>query len=76
MRGCLRCGGEERRGAAGAVWRGRDGGTFYRGGEVVVGRGDGRPSSSRRCAIKAPVTRRGDEEAVMTHGEIEVELVV
>jgi hypothetical protein len=43
---------------------------------VVVGRGDGRPSGSRRCAIKAPVTRRGDEEAVMTHGEIEVESVV
>jgi hypothetical protein len=25
------------------VWRGGDGGAFYRGGEVVVGRGDGRP---------------------------------
>jgi hypothetical protein len=35
-----RCGGEERRGAAGTVWRGGDGGTFYRGGEAVVRRGD------------------------------------
>jgi hypothetical protein len=32
-RGRSRCGGEERWGAAGVVWRGRDGGTFSRGGE-------------------------------------------
>jgi hypothetical protein len=35
MRGRSRCRGEERRGAAGAVWRGRDGGAFYRAGETV-----------------------------------------
>jgi hypothetical protein len=41
MRGCSRCGGEERRGVAGKGWRGGDGGMFYRGGEAVVGRGNG-----------------------------------
>jgi hypothetical protein len=62
--------GEERRGAVGAVWRGGDGGTFDRGGEAVVGRGDG-----RRCTIKAPITLRGDDGAVTIHGEIEEESV-
>jgi hypothetical protein len=75
MRGCSRCGGEERRGAAGAVCRGGDGGAFYRGGEVVVRRGDSRPSGGRRCTIKEPVTRRGDDGAAMIHGEIEEEMV-
>jgi hypothetical protein len=42
MRRCSRREGEERR-AASAVWRGGDGGAFYRCGEAVVGRGDGRP---------------------------------
>jgi hypothetical protein len=76
MRGHSRCGGEERKGAAGAVWRGRDGVAFYRGGEAVVGRGDSRPSGDRRCTIKALVTRRGDDGAEMIHGEIEEESVV
>jgi hypothetical protein len=49
---------------------------FYRGGEAVVGRGDGRPSGGRRCAIKAPLTRRGDDEAATIHGEIEEESVM
>jgi hypothetical protein len=40
-RGRSRCGGEQRRGAAGVVWRGEDGETFYRGGQAVVVRGDG-----------------------------------
>jgi hypothetical protein len=44
------------RGAAGAVWRGRNGGAFYRDGEAVVGRGDGRPSGGQWYTIKAPVT--------------------
>jgi hypothetical protein len=57
------------------VWRGGDGSTFYRGGEAVAGRGDGRPTSGRRCAIKAPVTQRGDDGAAMIHGEIEEESV-
>jgi hypothetical protein len=70
MRGHSRCRGEERRGAVSAEWRGGDRGTFYRGGEAVVGRGDGRPSGSWRCAIKAPVTRRGDDRAATIHGEL------
>jgi hypothetical protein len=74
-RGHSRRGGEERRGAASAVWIGRDGGTFYRGGEAVVGMGDGRPSSSQRCTIEAPVTRRGYDGAAMIHGEIQEESV-
>jgi hypothetical protein len=60
----------------GMVWRGGDGGAFYWGGEAVVGSGDGRPSDSRRCATKAPVTRRGDDGAATIHGEIEEESVV
>jgi hypothetical protein len=60
---------------AGAVWRGGDGGAFYRGGEAVEGRGDGWPSGGQRCAIKAPVTRRGDDGAATIHGEIEEESV-
>jgi hypothetical protein len=60
----------------GAVWRGGDGGTFYRGGEAAVGRGDSQPSGGRRCAIKASITQRGDDGAAMIHGEIEEELVV
>jgi hypothetical protein len=76
MRGRSRCRGEERRGVAGSVWRGRDGGVFYRGGEEVVGRGDGQPSGGRRCAIKAPDTRSGDDGATTIHGEIEEESVV
>jgi hypothetical protein len=40
---------------------------------IVVGRQDGRPSGGRRCAIKAPVTRRGDDGAAMIHGETEEE---
>jgi hypothetical protein len=40
-----------------------------------VGRGDGRPSGGQRCAIKALVTRRGDDGAAMIHGEIEEESV-
>jgi hypothetical protein len=75
MRGRSRCGGEERRGAAGMVWRCRDRGAFYRVGEAVVGRGDVRPSDSWRCAIKAPVTRRGDDGVATIHGQIEEELV-
>jgi hypothetical protein len=55
------------------VWRDGDEGTFYRGGEAVVGRGDSRPSGGQRCAIKALVTRRGDDGAAMIHGEIEEE---
>jgi hypothetical protein len=43
MRRCLRCGGEGRRRAVSAVWRGGDRDTFYRGGEAVVGRGDDQP---------------------------------
>jgi hypothetical protein len=74
-RGRSRCGGEERRGVAGAMWRGGDGGAFYRGWEAVVGRGDGRPSSGRRCAIKASITRRGDNVAATIDGEIEEESV-
>jgi hypothetical protein len=75
MRGCSSCGDEERRGAAGAVWRGRDGVLFYRGGEAVVGWGDSRPSGGHRSAITAPDTRRGDDGAASIHGEIEEELV-
>jgi hypothetical protein len=75
-RGHSRSGGEERRGAASMVWRGGDGGTCYWGGEAVVGSGDGWPSGSRRCAIKAPVTQRGDDGAATIHGEIEEESVV
>jgi hypothetical protein len=60
----------------GMVWRGGDGGAFYWGGEAVVGSGDGRPSGNRRCATKAPVTRRGDDRAATIHGEIEEESVV
>jgi hypothetical protein len=41
----------------------------------MVGRGDGRPSGGQRCAIQAPVTRRGDNGAVTIHGEIEEESV-
>jgi hypothetical protein len=48
---------------------------FYRGGEVVVGRGNGRPSGGQRCAIKASVTLRGDDGAATIHGEIEEESV-
>jgi hypothetical protein len=40
---------------------------------IVVGRGDGRPSCGLRCAIKAPITRRGDDGATTIHGEIEEE---
>jgi hypothetical protein len=69
-RGRSSCRGEERRGAASAVWRGGDRGTFYWGGETVVGRGDGRPSGGQRCAIKASVTRRGDVGAATILGEI------
>jgi hypothetical protein len=64
--GGSRCRGEERRGAVGAVWRGGDRGTFYRGGEAVVGRGDGLPSGGRRCAIKAPISvgrRQGNDDS-------------
>jgi hypothetical protein len=43
MRRCSRHGGEGSRRAVSAVWRGGDGGTFYRGGKTVVGRGDSRP---------------------------------
>jgi hypothetical protein len=75
MRGRLRCGGEERRGAADAVWRGRDGVMFYRGGEAVVGWGDSRPSGGWRSAITAPDTQRGDDGAASIDGEIEEELV-
>jgi hypothetical protein len=75
MRGHSRCRREERRGAVGMVWRCGDGGAFYRVGEAVVGRGDVRPSDSWRCAIKAPVTRRGDDGVAMIHGQIEEELV-
>jgi hypothetical protein len=75
MRGRSRFGGEERRGAAGMVWRCRDGGAFYRVGEAMVGRGDVQPSDNWRCAIKAPVTRRGDDGVATIHGEIEEELV-
>jgi hypothetical protein len=57
------------------MWRGGDGGAFYRGGEAVVGRGDGQPSGGRRCAIKASVTQRGDDKAATIHGEIEEESV-
>jgi hypothetical protein len=57
------------------VWRDGDEGTFYRGGEAVVGRGDGRPSGGRRCASKAPVTQRGDDRAMTIHVEIEEESV-
>jgi hypothetical protein len=46
-RGRSRCGGEERRAAASAMWRGGDEGAFYRGGEVVARRGDSRPSGGR-----------------------------
>jgi hypothetical protein len=62
MRGCLRCGGEERRGAAGAVWRGRDGGTIYRGGE-------GRRSAKRQPEVRYQGTgymkgrRRGGDDS-------------
>jgi hypothetical protein len=52
------------------VWRGRDGAAFYRGGEKVVGRLEGRPSGGWRCTIKVSVTRRGDDRAAMIHGEI------
>jgi hypothetical protein len=46
MRRCLRHGGEMRRRAASVVWRGGDGGTFYRGGQ-------GRwPARRQWCAIK------------------------
>jgi hypothetical protein len=58
-----------------AVWRDGDGGAFYRGGVAVVGRGDDQPSGGWRCAIMAPVTRRGDDGAAMIHGEIEEESV-
>jgi hypothetical protein len=57
------------------VWRGGDGGAFYKVGEAVVKRGDGWPSDGRRCAIKALVTRRGDNGAATIHGEIEEESV-
>jgi hypothetical protein len=52
MRRCSRHGGEGRRRAASTVWRGGDGGDFYRGGE-------GRRSARWRwCAIKRrPVTK-------------------
>jgi hypothetical protein len=40
MRRCSRRGGEGRRRAVRVVWRGGDGGSFYRGGQAVVGRGD------------------------------------
>jgi hypothetical protein len=42
---------------------------------IVVGRQDGRPSDGRRCTIKALITRWGDDEAAMTHGETEEESV-
>jgi hypothetical protein len=41
MRRCSRHGGVGRRREASAVSRGRDRGVFYRGGEAVLGRGDG-----------------------------------
>jgi hypothetical protein len=40
MRRCSKRGGEGRRRAVRVVWRGGDGGSFYRGGQAVVGRGD------------------------------------
>jgi hypothetical protein len=47
-------------------------------GRVMVDRGGSQSSSMRgrsRCAIKAPVTRKGDDRAVTIHGEIEEESV-
>jgi hypothetical protein len=46
MRRCSRHGGVGRRREASAVSRGRDRGVFYRGGEAVLGRGDGGPGGS------------------------------
>jgi hypothetical protein len=71
-------------------WEGARGAEVRKGGEwrapggeeemgarfIRVGRGDGRPSSGRRCVIKAPVTRRGDDGVATIHGEIEEESVV
>jgi hypothetical protein len=60
-RGCSRCEGEERRGAAGAVWRGGDGGAFYRvgrrwwGGETV-GQVTARGVLSRHRLIEGETT--------------------
>jgi hypothetical protein len=50
MKRCLRHGGEERRRAASAMWRGRDGGAFYRLEEAVEGTGD----------VGSPMVRSGD----------------
>jgi hypothetical protein len=71
-RGAVMRKGGERRARCGEA---ETGGTFYRNGEAVVGRGDGWRSGGQMCAIKAPVTRRGDDGAATTHVEIEEELV-
>jgi hypothetical protein len=46
MRRCSRHRGEERRRAASAVWRCRNGGTLYRLGEAMEGTGDVRSSAA------------------------------
>jgi hypothetical protein len=43
---------------------------------IGVGRVDGRPSGGQGYAIKAPITRRGDDGAATIHGEIEEESVM
>jgi hypothetical protein len=50
MKRCSRHGGEERRREVRVVWRGGDGGAFYRLGEVVEGAGD----------VELPVVGIGD----------------
>jgi hypothetical protein len=65
-----RCGEE---GSGGCGVERRRWGAFYRGGQAVVGKGDGRPSGGQRCAIKAAVTRRGGDGAATIHGGIEEE---
>jgi hypothetical protein len=59
----------------GGEWRARYGEAERGARFIAVGRGDGRPSCGLRCAIKAPITRRGDDGAATIHGEIEEESV-